>query len=228
MDFRSSTFVNNVGSKGGAVQIAQNNNQNTTITHATFTNNTSTAGSAGALHAVNAPDMFIAHTNFTDHHAALDGGTINVVSSFLTVNASRIEHSTANRSGGAIAASEGASILLYNSFMTGNTAGIEGGGVLSCVNCSAIVMKGDTFNNNTSHGAGGVLKTDADTQLVSLQSVHANGNRYFLSSTVFSSSVHLRLLPGQHAIGYILGSTLVHMFVAMIVFSVLTRYASAT
>ena len=94
----------------------------------------------------------------------------------VTVNGSVIQNCIAGRSGGAIAAQQ-SNVLVLKSTVSDNTAGSQGGGAVACTACPAAVLYDSVFSNNTSNGVGGVLAADADTKVISITYVQADGNR---------------------------------------------------
>ena len=177
LDLRYTNFTNNVGGIAGGMYLHNSANNNATISYCKYRNNTSTAGSSGGISALLAPDIFVTQTTFTDQHAHTLGGAISVDNGPLTVNGSFIQGCTAETSGGGIAARQ-ASVRIFDSVVSNNTAGLQGGGAVACVQCSAAIMRNSVFVNNTSHEAGGVLRADADTQIIVMELVRASGNRY--------------------------------------------------
>lgn len=175
MDIRQSFFTYNYGGLAGAIAFTKSNDNNATISYCSFLNNTS-GRSGGAFSSWFGPTTYVTQSLLTDMYASWDGGAILVKESSVTVNGSIIQGCTAGRSGGAIAAQQ-SSVLVLQSNVTDNTAGAQGGGAVACTACPAAVLYDSVFNNNTSNGVGGVLAADADTKVMSLTYVQADGNR---------------------------------------------------
>ena len=174
-DIPHTTFSNNAGSSAGAMYLTGRTYNNITISYANFANNNSTAGAGGAILSVRAPDVFITQSTFSGQHSYDNGGAISVTDNNLIVNGSVIQSCSADSAGGAIAATR-CDLLVTDSDVSSNTAEVQGGAV-ACFACTSAVFYTTSFRINTSHGVGGVLRADADSQVVSMELVEASGNK---------------------------------------------------
>ena len=175
MDIRQSSFIQNYGGLAGAISFTASNDNNATISYCTFVNN-ACGRSGGAFISWFGPATYVTQSLLTDMYASWDGGAILVKECDVTVNGSVIQDCIAGRSGGAIAAQQ-SNVLVLQSTVSDNTAGSQGGGAVACTACPAAVLYDSVFSNNTSNGVGGVLAADADTKVISITYVQADGNR---------------------------------------------------
>ena len=174
-----SLFENNASTASGGAFYA-NLKVDYTITGSDFINNTA-AGSGGAINAVYGSVGDINATTFTGNSADGGGGAIHLQAANgsynaadLTVSNSTFEDNHAVSIGGAIVASTGSTLKVYNSdfinnYIQGGTAGGTDGGAIYSSNGIVEVVNSYFENNRAGDGGndsgGGIESHGADAKL---------------------------------------------------------------
>ncbi|MBN2445595.1 MAG: right-handed parallel beta-helix repeat-containing protein [Phycisphaerae bacterium] len=150
----------NIGALGAAAYSVGT----TTFEDCVFQWNTAT-GSGGAMYLPTSPTT-VTGCSFNANTASLDGGAICVLVSSISLSDCEFLHNYAHfGNGGAIASSADATVLVDDTLLTENWAGLEGGaiysngGSVSLANC-------DLIANFTAWGAGGALATHGTDPLL--------------------------------------------------------------
>lgn len=200
MDLRSNKFTSNEGNDAGAIYIHHSNINNMTIANSNFSDNAS-GDVGGSISASSPPDIYILSCFFRNESASTDGGAFWVADARLVIKGASIQSCYAFTSGGAISATSGSTVAVYDSDISSNWAGLQGGGAVSCVACELAVFNNTSFEDNTSLDVGGVLRADADTKAVAMQYVQASRNRQVsLSWQIAMSGVWQSELSHVHAV----------------------------
>jgi predicted outer membrane repeat protein len=173
-----STFVNNSATTndGGAIWsggIAS-------ITGCTFDGNTAD-GEGGAIRA--GRSLYISDSVIINNHANDIGGIAVEPSgegfnSWMSVNRCNISHNTSNRRAGGLLFGGGVqnfTASISNSTISGNTAGLQGGGIF--ISDAAVTLSNVTVDGNTATDLGGGIFFQSDPRQLTVNNVTITGNR---------------------------------------------------
>jgi len=120
-----STFDNNSGSWGGGAIIYTSGGDDSSITNSTFSNNTGSYG--GGLHirgGIDPADVEINNSTFSGNTASASSGGIRVqlAGNVNLINSTVTENTATTGTAGGLSAWSGASFLVHNSIVVGNSA----------------------------------------------------------------------------------------------------------
>ncbi|MHB8882716.1 MAG: choice-of-anchor Q domain-containing protein [Thermodesulfovibrionales bacterium] len=176
---------------GGAV-YATGAASSTTIDGATFTGNAS-GNLGGAIYATGstaATPLSISNSTFTGNTATQSGGAINLASmtNASTVSSTTISgNSTTSNKGGGIYVS-GSPLTLTGTNVTGNTSGLEGGGIYATGATSAVNITGGSVSSNSGTVGGGIYLTTSATLTATDLHISNNTARSSFGGGIYAST----------------------------------------
>lgn len=160
LEINNSEFINNQGVVGGALYLSNADESIVTVHDSLFLNNRSTSDfSGGGAILSGSGDLTIINSEFIDNHALTNGGAIRVTGDSTNVIRQSLftDNASEGQGGGAIHVGSNATISIYDSTISNNTANFYGGGIgLEGGSNLSVSITNTTISDNLARRGGGI------------------------------------------------------------------------